>query len=108
MCDDLINPSCPVPGNGMNITISIDLGNFMNPCMPQMQAPPPPSTSLTKMPCPPPPMDEGKTVCFLDSECEKGFKGAKNNLFSKLGEKDVDKSQKHPSDKYEKDECEEE
>lgn len=112
MCDEAMMPGPPVPGNGMNITISIDLGNFMGspyPPQPPMMPQCPPSTSLTKMPCPPPPpMDPGKTVCFLDEVCEEkpeGFKKAKKNLFSKVGGKQVDKFQK---DEEEKEECEEE
>lgn len=112
MCDEPIMPCAPMPGNGMNITISIDLGSFMGaPCPPQSPMMPqcPPSTSLTKMPCPPPsPMDPGKTICFLDETCEEetdGFKKAKKNAFSKFGGKHVDKSQK---DDEEKEECEDE
>lgn len=112
MCDESMMPCMPAPGNGMNITISIDLGSFMgNPCPPAspMQPQCPPSTSLTKMPCPPPsPMDPGKTVCFLDDKEQEGFKKAEKNTFSKFGGKNVDKPQKEPSKKDEEEECEEE
>lgn len=115
MCDEAMLPCPPMPGNGINITVSIDLGSFIGePCPPQSPWTPqcPPSTSLTKMPCPPKaPMDPNKTICFLDETCEEeqdGFKKAKKNAFSKFGGKDVDKSQKDPSKKDEEEECEEE
>ena len=101
MCDIPMNPCEPIPNNGINISISIDLGSFMNPQCP-------PSTSLTKMPPPPPPMDEGKTICFLDEKEECGFDKAKKNTLSKFGGKDVDKDQKYPSKNDEGEECEEE
>lgn len=90
----------PMPGgNGMSITISIDLGGFLNPC-PQG---PSPSTSLTKMPPPPPPCDEGGTICFLDDGKDKSFKGAKDHLISKMKKDD----QKEDGSKKDE-ECEEE
>lgn len=100
MCDIPMNPCEPMPGNGINISINIDLGSFMNPQCP-------PSTSLTKTPPPPPSMDEGKTLCFLDKKESKGFDEAKKNAFSKFCGKDVDKSQKD-EECEEKEECEEE
>lgn len=69
----------PKPGGpGMSITISIDLGSLMNPCLPQdmqgcMPAPIcPPSTSLTKMQKPPvPECKPGKVASFLDKKEDK-------------------------------------
>ena len=77
-------PECmpPCPGKGIGITISIDLGDFMNegPCSP--------GTSLTKMPPPMPPCDEGKTICFLDEKPgghkgHGGFGEARDHLLNK-------------------------
>lgn len=61
-------PMCPppMPGQGMNITISIDLGTLMNPCPPMEM---PPSTSLTKMPKPVmPEADECEVISFNDKK----------------------------------------
>lgn len=107
MCADpkLMNPCPPMPGNGMNITISIDLGNFMNPMMPGPCDSVPPSTPLTKTPPPIKPCpEEDKTICFLDKQEGGKFDKAKDSVKSKFGEK----HQKEESKDDEKEECEEE
>lgn len=108
MCDIPINPCEPIPGNGINISISIDLGSFMNPCKP-MDMDYKPSTSLVNMPVDPkPPVEEGKTICFLDKKESKGFDEAKKNAFSKFGGKDQKTPSKKDIEECEEEECEEE
>ena len=103
----------PCPGMGMNITISIDLGDFMS-CPP----PCPPSTSLTKMPpCPQDPCEPEKLTYFneesggKESE-DRGFGSVKDRIASKHSggssfSDDGSKDDKEKDDKDKKDEDEE-
>lgn len=107
MCDIPMNPCEPMPGNGINISINIDLGSFLNPCSP-MDMTYKPSASIVDMPVDPkPPVDEDKIIRFLDKKESKGFDEAKKNALSKFGGKDVEKDQKE-EECEEKEECEEE
>ena len=68
----MMGPGCPVPGKGMSITISIDLGDF-----------------LGGTPCPPEPDDDGddKLTYFNEANRPKrsSFREAVENAAGKMG-----------------------
>lgn len=91
----------PMPGGGINVTVSIDLGSLMGcpPCPP----PCPPSTSLRNMPCDPERDLEAegyKTICF-DGESSKGsFEKARDNVAGRFGGKPDDKKPDKESNSF--------
>lgn len=68
----MMGPGCPMPGNGMSITISIDLGDFLGgpPCSPEPEE-----------------CDDDKLTYFNEANRPKrsGFREAVGNAAEKLG-----------------------
>lgn len=96
----------PVPGGGINVTVSIDLGSLLGGCAP-CPPPPKPSTSLTQMPaCAKPECDPGKVRSFADGgSC---FEEAKESVSERFGGKPEFKRSKHEGSSFSQEDQKEE